>query len=172
MAINGRINVDVLFHDTDGTTSLKVVSLEDSTEYTTGKVAIVTGTVGTAAVAISTQPSSYKDASGSLVSFSSVERVVFLSSRNCLVNEDDTQSQVARSLGRITVGDCAPSLQQSFHAHTSALLLGNAVEDRLPRLHPPCKRFLAVRNVRDRHPAPHSRRSPFIRRKSHGSYVE
>jgi hypothetical protein len=44
MAIDGRINVDVLFHDTDGTTSLKVVSLEDSTAYTTGKVAIVTGT--------------------------------------------------------------------------------------------------------------------------------
>jgi hypothetical protein len=115
MAINGRINVDVLFHDTDGTTSLKVVSLEDSTEYTTGKVAIVTGTVGTSAVAISTQPSSYKDASGSLVSFNSVGRVVFLSSRNCLVQEIDTQSQVARSLGRITVGDCAPSLQQQFN---------------------------------------------------------
>jgi hypothetical protein len=44
MAIDGRINVDVLFHDTDGTTSLKVVSLEDSTAYTTGQVAIVTGT--------------------------------------------------------------------------------------------------------------------------------
>jgi hypothetical protein len=114
MAINGRINVDVLFHDTDGTTSLKVVSLEGSTELTTGQVAIVTGTVGTAAVAISIQPSAYKDASGNLVSFSSVERVVFLSSGNCLVEETDTQSQVARSLGRVSVGDCSPSAQQNF----------------------------------------------------------
>jgi hypothetical protein len=115
MAINGRINVDVLFHDTDGTTSLKVVSLEGSTELTTGQVAIVTGTCGTAAVAISIQPSAYKDASGNLVSFSSVERVVFLSSRNCLVEETDTQSQVARSLGRVSVGDCSPSAQQIFN---------------------------------------------------------
>jgi hypothetical protein len=115
MAINGRINVDVLFHDTDGTTSLKVVSLEDSTEYTSGQVAIVTGTCGTAAVAISIQPSAYKDASGNLVSFNSVERVVFLSSRNCLVEETDTQSQVARSLGRVSVGDCSPSTQQNFN---------------------------------------------------------
>jgi hypothetical protein len=115
MAINGRINVDVLFHDTDGTTSLKVVSLEGSTELTTGQVAIVTGTCGTAAVAISIQPSAYKDASGNLVSFSSVERVVFLSSRNCLVEETDTQSQVARSLGRVSVGDCSPSAQQNFN---------------------------------------------------------
>ena len=115
MAINGRINVDVLFHDTDGTTSLKVVSLEGSTELTTGQVAIVTGTCGTAAVAISIQPSAYKDASGNLVSFSSVERVVFLSSQNCLVEEADTQSQVARSLGRVSVGDCSPSAQQIFN---------------------------------------------------------
>jgi hypothetical protein len=117
-SVRGTISIDVAFTDSTtvgGAQSLKTITLRDATEYTTGKVAIVTGTVGTSAVAISIQPSSYKDASGSLVSFSSVERVVFLSSRNCLVNEDDTQSQVARSLGRITVGDCAPSLQQSFN---------------------------------------------------------
>ena len=78
MAINGRINVDVLFHDTDGTTSLKVVSLEDSTEYTTGKVAVVTGTCGTTLVtAASVAPSTYRDASGSIVSFSAVTRAAF-----------------------------------------------------------------------------------------------
>ena len=62
MAINGRINVDVLFHDTDGTASLKVVSLEDSTEYTSGKVAIVTGTVGTSAQFI--EYAAYRNAAG------------------------------------------------------------------------------------------------------------
>ena len=77
MASDGRINVDVLFHDTDGTTSLKVVSLEDSTAYTTGKVAIVTGTCGTATVTINVAPSTYRDASGALVSLASVERIAF-----------------------------------------------------------------------------------------------
>jgi hypothetical protein len=79
MPINGRINVDVLFHDTDGTTSLKVVSLEGSTEYTTGKVAIVTGTAGTTAVTVRTGGPGlgYRDSSGQLVTFSDVRRVLF-----------------------------------------------------------------------------------------------
>jgi hypothetical protein len=78
MALNGRINIDVLFHDTDGTTSLKVVSLEDTTEYTTGKVAIVTGTVGSASQAITT--TGYSDAAGQAVSFSAVSRIALQSS--------------------------------------------------------------------------------------------
>ena len=84
MAIDGRITCDVLFHDTDGTASLKVVSLEDSTAYTTGKVAIVSGTVGTAGVTYSVFDSSisdaYSDASGSGVSFSTLSRVAFAAS--------------------------------------------------------------------------------------------
>jgi hypothetical protein len=80
MAINGRINVDVLFHDTDGTTSLKVVSLEDSTEYTTGKVAIVTGTVATTRVTIGPASLSYKDAAGDAVAFTSVRRIALKAS--------------------------------------------------------------------------------------------
>jgi len=79
MSLNGRINVDVLFHDTDGTASLKVVSLDDSTEYTTGKVAVVTGTCGTTALSVATAPTVYRDASGTAVTFSTIERVAFAS---------------------------------------------------------------------------------------------
>ena len=79
MAIDGRINVDVLFHDTDGTTSLKVVSLEDSTAYTSGKVAIVTGTVGTAGSVVSPSlGTGYKNAAGDEILMSGgVSRVAF-----------------------------------------------------------------------------------------------
>ena len=77
MALDGRITVDVLFHETDGTASLKVVSLEDSTEYTSGKVAIVTGTCGTAAAEVDVGTSPYRDASGNIVSFSEVTRAAF-----------------------------------------------------------------------------------------------
>ena len=76
MSIEGRINVDVLFHDKDGTASLKVVSLQDSQEYTTGKVAVVTGTCGTTPLPLVLQPSPFRDAAGALVSFSSVSRAV------------------------------------------------------------------------------------------------
>ena len=77
MSIEGRINIDCLFHDKDGTASLKVVSLNDSQEYTTGKVAIVSGTVGTSQVSFNTYAPAYRDSSGSLVTFSTLSRVVF-----------------------------------------------------------------------------------------------
>ena len=80
MAIDGRITVDVLFHDTDGTASLKVVSLEDSTEHTSGKVAIVTGTCGTTRVTIDPASLTYKDAAGDTVAFTSVRRIAFKAS--------------------------------------------------------------------------------------------
>lgn len=83
MAINGRINVDVLFHDTDGTTSLKVVSLEDSTEYTSGKVAVVTGTASnTPQFLWSTNPAvapiQYRNSAGNLVAFTSAASITRL----------------------------------------------------------------------------------------------
>ena len=64
MSINGRISIDAIFHDTDGTASINVVSLASSTEYTTGKVLIVTGTAGTVGRVITY--ADYRDASGGL----------------------------------------------------------------------------------------------------------
>ena len=109
MPINGRINVDVLFHDTDGTASLKVVSLEDSTEYTTGKVAVVSGTVGTAQQSIVI--SSYRDAAGQEVSFTTVERVALQSSgpevRYLVSSSPEVVALVSR--GVLAVGSVQPA---------------------------------------------------------------
>ena len=77
MSIDGRISVDCLFHDKDGAASLKVVSLQGSTEYTTGKIAIVTGTCGTTQVTIDPGPTTYRNAAGNVVSFSQVKRIAF-----------------------------------------------------------------------------------------------
>ena len=77
MSLEGRINVDCLFHDKDGQ-RLKVVSLSDSKEYTTGKVAIVSGTAGTASLSLGNLKSTtYRSASGGLVSFNEIDRVAF-----------------------------------------------------------------------------------------------
>ena len=109
MAIDGRITVDVLFHDTDGTASLKVVSLEDSTEYTTGKVAIVTGTVGTTAVTIDPLSSlDYTDASGESVLFASIERFAFNATSLSRCTESGGAS--LSSSGRVGVSDTVDSL--------------------------------------------------------------
>ena len=110
MAIDGRINVDVLFHDTDGTASLKVVSLEDSTAYTTGKVAIVTGTVGTAQISIGIPLASYKDAAGNTSTLSMPTRVAFSATGSNLVQLADANNLSLFSKGgSVSVSDTVPA---------------------------------------------------------------
>jgi hypothetical protein len=60
--------------------SLKTITLQESTEYTTGKVAVVSGTVGTNAATIYFSNTAYKDASGSAVSFVTAHRLAFAAS--------------------------------------------------------------------------------------------
>lgn len=86
--IDGRINVDCLFHDRSGTARLKVLSLRSSTKYNTGEALFVTGTAGTASVAI--QYASYRNASGSLVQISSPSRIAFSWSGSSQRSLDDT----------------------------------------------------------------------------------
>jgi len=110
MAINGRIGVDAVFHDTDGTTSLKIVSLQSTQEYTTGKVAILTGTAGTSAVSFSNLgATTYKDASGNAVSFSGVRRLLFSWSgaeERVLVDQTDSVFLLRSKSSSISVSDC------------------------------------------------------------------
>lgn len=90
MSVEGTISIDVQFRDTTSSTgvqSLKTVTLRDATEYSTGKVAIVTGTVGTADVTVAIAPTSYKNSSGETVSFSCVDRVAVSTSRDFIVSE-------------------------------------------------------------------------------------
>ena len=85
-SVRGTISVDVAFTDSttvSGAQSLKTITLRDATEYTSGKVAIVTGTVGTAVSTIANTLSlPYRNASGDTVAFTSaasVKRLVFMS---------------------------------------------------------------------------------------------
>ena len=105
MPLDGRINVDVLFHDTDGTTSLKVVSLEDSKAYTSGKVAIVTGTVGTTAVPLWTASgeglaNQYRNAAGQQIGAFTPNRIALRASgqSGTVIVDDDLFGQIALSV--------------------------------------------------------------------------
>lgn len=115
MSMQGRIAVDVSFADSDtstGVQSLKKISLVDSTSYTTGKVAYVTGTVGTAAVTVyssGTTTPSYRDASGSIVSFSNISRVALLGTPAVEVLEPGLARVQARSSGELAVVSCFES---------------------------------------------------------------
>lgn len=75
MSIDGRINVDVLFHDRDGASRLKTLSLRSSNHHTYGVVAFVTGTASTASMFISW--ANYRNASGELVEISNPFRIAF-----------------------------------------------------------------------------------------------
>lgn len=80
----GRIAVDVQFTDSttsEGVQSLKSITLQDATEYTSGKVAIVTGTMSTVTVSVPRTAVPYLNSLGSQVSMSQWNRLAFSSTR-------------------------------------------------------------------------------------------
>jgi hypothetical protein len=107
MSIEGRINVDVLFHDKDGTASLKVVSLQDSRAYTSGKVAVVSGTCGTSAVTIQVAPTAYRGAGGAFVSFVEIQRFLIQSGPRALIVNQPSVTVDANAISVVSnaVGD-------------------------------------------------------------------
>lgn len=85
MPIKGLIATNLVFHDTDATgKSLKVGSLVGSESYTTGKIAVLTGTISTSAVSILPSSTGYKDADGQAVSISTVRKMAFAASGTAL----------------------------------------------------------------------------------------
>jgi hypothetical protein len=88
MSIRGRFGVDVQFTDStivSGAQSLKTLTLQGASEYDFGKVALVSGTCGTAVVAVPVSPTTYRDSGGNVISFASVSRVAFSASGPNLV---------------------------------------------------------------------------------------
>lgn len=86
--IKGRFGIDVLFADSTvagGAKSLKTIALQHAAEYDTGKIAVVSGTCGTAVVTVAVAPTTYRDSAGNLVSFASVSRVAFSASGAAMV---------------------------------------------------------------------------------------
>lgn len=108
MSLEGRIAIDVSFSDSSassGVQSLKRLALTSTDAYSSGKVALVSGTCGTAAVAIAVAPSTYKDSSGAAISFASVSRFAFAASAAAVCSEA-TGAGVAISGGnRLSVCD-------------------------------------------------------------------
>lgn len=133
MPLEGRIAIDVGFTDTatgsDTVQSLKRISLVDSTSYTAGKVAVVAGTVSTAAVGLWSVNDGigfggYKDSSGNAVTFNSISRIAIKGSGNGVKVEDTDLSMVELLSvgGQVSVGNHAAGtvLQISALAGTAS----------------------------------------------------
>ncbi len=126
MAVNGNINVNVSFLDKDEQSNVdteKTITLSSSEIYTAGKVAIVTGTCGTA-LGDSTfhffSPTNYRNASGDFVAISSPRRVAFAASGSNVVElRTDGGSGIVRSSNdEAAVTTWRSSLGESFFSAT------------------------------------------------------
>jgi hypothetical protein len=133
--VSGTISVNVEFRDTttsSGVQSLKTVTLREATEYTSGKVAIITGTAGTSAVNLGTLgTTTYRNASGSVVSFSAVTRLAFSwsgSSERVLSEQIDTYFVLRSTAGSVAVTDVpttnvTPELSNGLGTGTYTIVL-------------------------------------------------
>lgn len=79
--MTGRFAIDVQFQDATtaagGVQSRKTIGLQHATEYTDGKVAVITGTCGTAVINVDCNAPNYRDSTGNLVTFTTIDRVAF-----------------------------------------------------------------------------------------------
>jgi hypothetical protein len=133
MSIAGRIAIDVNFADSSdatGVQSLKKILLVDTSSYSSGKVALVTGTVGTAAITINTANLSpaYRDAAGQAVSFASVSRIAFECTRDCVAQDEGQFLNRLRSNNQLAVGNwtqvgTAIELEAQFTSGTASYTL-------------------------------------------------
>lgn len=76
MSIEGIVSSSVIFHDKDGTTTLKIGSLSSSESYADGKMAVITGTCSDSAATIDLKSTGYMMADGTTVGWSSASTQV------------------------------------------------------------------------------------------------
>jgi hypothetical protein len=102
VSVSGQFSLSLQFSDSTTATnlsSLKSITLAEESDYSTVKVAIVSGTIGTASVSIwaagtvSLNGTTYRDAAGDAVSLSSVSRAWFQnsSSQSAILADEDLQ---------------------------------------------------------------------------------
>ena len=94
MSINGRISIDAIFHDTDSTASINVLSLNESQEYSSGVVAVITGTASGVQQNLPVSPTTYRNAAGNLVEVGNLFHVVLKSNSGTVVYADLVNSVV------------------------------------------------------------------------------
>ena len=123
MSIEGRIAIDIGFtdtHTTEGVQNVQRIALSVTDSYTSGKAVVLTGTVGTAVVLLDTAPTTFRDASGSLVSFADTRRVIVETSRPCEIG-DGGNSLVGQTLCMFQVsGTPQIEIHQQATSGTSA----------------------------------------------------
>lgn len=95
VSINGRVNIDIVFHDQHtASSSIKVVEMESSEPHETGKVAIIKGVASTSHITIHHNNTGYIDAFGQEVSFSNVTRMALQASRQMSLEDNQANTVI------------------------------------------------------------------------------
>ena len=121
MALSGTINVSMSFVDTASSTGVeseKKASLASADVYTSGKVAVVTGTVGTAAQNIDLSSLDYRDAAGNLVTMSYVDRAGFISENEAFVNFVDIDIKLHATDNHMAIS-CVHNTDDTVNVYTT-----------------------------------------------------
>ena len=122
MAISGTINVSMSFVDSStatGVDSQKKVALSHASLHTTGKVAIVTGTVGTATQTIDLTSLPYRDAAGNLVTISEIDHAGFMSDNEAFVHFVDIDVRLHSTDNFLSVS-CIHNTDDTIQVFTTA----------------------------------------------------
>ena len=122
MAVSGTINVSLSFLDSSSSTGVeaeKKVSLSSAHTYTTGVVAIVTGTVGTAVQAIDLSSLGYRNAAGELVTISEIDHAGFRSDNEAYVHFIDVDVRL-HSTDNYLATSCIHNTDDTIQGFTTA----------------------------------------------------
>lgn len=122
MAVSGTINVSMSFVDTatsSGVQSEKKVSLSSADVYTSGKVAVVTGTVGTTVQNIDLSSLGYRDAAGNEVAMSLVDQAGFVSDNEAFLQFVDIDIKVHSTDNHMAV-TCVHNTDDTVNVYTTS----------------------------------------------------
>lgn len=122
MAVSGTVNVSASFVDTDETTGVvseKKVSLASADVHTGGKVALVTGTCGTAVVNIDLTSLDYRDAAGELVTLDIVQRMALKANPGAFAEFVDSGEKLKSLRDRVSI-ECVQNTDDTIHVYTTA----------------------------------------------------
>lgn len=122
MAVSGTVNVSASFVDTDestGVVSEKKVSLASANTASGGKVALVTGTCGTAVVNVDLTSLGYRDAAGDVVSLSIVQRMALKANPGAFAEFVDSGEKLKSLCDRVSI-ECVQNTDDTIHVYTTA----------------------------------------------------
>jgi len=122
MAVSGTINVNMSFLDSAssaGVEAEKKVSLASANIYTTGVVAIVSGTVGTAVRTIDLTDLPYRNAAGNLVTITEVDHAGFKSDNEAYVHFVDIDVRL-HSTDNFLAVSCIHNTDDTIQVFTTA----------------------------------------------------